>query len=127
MGGKLTIVELQRKANVLRQDVIRMLGAAGSGHTAGSLDLADIVTALYFNIMKKLLLTGLLGLGLLLPANFSASTTDTSSAKEFSTKKPRKSKSRTSRKSRYSKSNRCNCFIYCECCCNSIRCQCNTT
>ncbi len=56
--------------------------------------------------MKKLLLTGLLGLGLLLPANFSASTTDTSSAKEFSTKKPRKSKSRTSRKSRYSKSNR---------------------
>lgn len=29
-----------------------MLGAAGSGHTAGSLGLADILTALYFNIMK---------------------------------------------------------------------------
>lgn len=29
-----------------------MLVNAGSGHTAGSLDLADIVTALYFNIMN---------------------------------------------------------------------------
>lgn len=56
--------------------------------------------------MKKLLLTSLLGFGLLLPANFSASTTNTSSAKEFSTKKPRKSKSRTSRKSKYGKSSR---------------------
>lgn len=52
MGDKMTIVELQAKANDLRQDVIRMLGAAGSGHTAGSLDLAEILTALYFNILK---------------------------------------------------------------------------
>lgn len=29
-----------------------MLEAAGSGHSAGPLDLADIVTALYFNVMK---------------------------------------------------------------------------
>lgn len=29
-----------------------MLEVAGSGHTAGSLDLADIVAALYFNIMN---------------------------------------------------------------------------
>jgi transketolase len=29
-----------------------MLLAAGSGHSAGSLDLADIFTALYFNILK---------------------------------------------------------------------------
>jgi transketolase len=29
-----------------------MLEAAGSGHTAGSMDLADIVAALYFNIMN---------------------------------------------------------------------------
>ena len=52
MGGKLTITELQAKANDLRRDVIRMLSAAGSGHTAGSLDLAEILTALYFRIMK---------------------------------------------------------------------------
>lgn len=52
MGGRLTVTQLERKANVLRQDIINMLEAAGSGHTAGSLDLADIVAALYFNIMK---------------------------------------------------------------------------
>jgi len=52
MGGKLTIIEMQAKANVLRRDVIRMLQTAGSGHTAGSLDLAEILTALYFQIMK---------------------------------------------------------------------------
>ncbi|RXM38595.1 hypothetical protein BOQ62_16110 [Chryseobacterium sp. CH21] len=48
--------------------------------------------------MKKLLFTGLLGLGLLLPHNFSASNSVNISAKEFSGKKPRKSK--TSKKSR---------------------------
>jgi len=52
MGGKLTIIEMQAKANDLRSDVIRMLQTAGSGHTAGSLDLAEILTALYFKIMK---------------------------------------------------------------------------
>ncbi|WP_123912780.1 hypothetical protein [Chryseobacterium pennipullorum] len=53
--------------------------------------------------MKKLLLTSLLGLGLLLPSSFSASTVNPST-KEISTKKPRKSKSRTSRKSKSSRS-----------------------
>ncbi len=52
MGGQLSIAQLQAKANELRQDVIRMLEAAGSGHTAGSLDLADILTALYFEILN---------------------------------------------------------------------------
>lgn len=52
MKKRLTIPELEQKANQVRQDVISMLEAAGSGHTAGSLDLADIVTALYFDIMK---------------------------------------------------------------------------
>ena len=45
MGGKLKISELERKAQDLRNDVIYMLEAAGSGHTAGSLDLAEILTA----------------------------------------------------------------------------------
>lgn len=52
MGKRLSIDELNQKANELRKDVIGMLNAAGSGHTAGSLDLADIFTALYFDILK---------------------------------------------------------------------------
>ncbi len=52
MGVKLTITQLQHKANIIREDIIQMLMIAGSGHTAGSLDLADIITALYFNIMN---------------------------------------------------------------------------
>jgi transketolase len=47
-----TLEDLQRMANALRKDVIEMLMAAGSGHTAGPLDLADIAAALYFNIMN---------------------------------------------------------------------------
>ena len=52
MGKLLDIADLQKKANDLRADVICMLETAGSGHTAGSLDLAEILTALYFNIMN---------------------------------------------------------------------------
>ncbi len=52
MGEKLSIIQLQRKANDLREDVIRMLETAGSGHCAGSLDLADIMATLYFYIMN---------------------------------------------------------------------------
>ncbi|MBI4022423.1 MAG: transketolase, partial [Candidatus Andersenbacteria bacterium] len=50
---KLTKLEdLARMANTIRQDVIKMLLAAGSGHSAGPLDLADIATALYFNVLN---------------------------------------------------------------------------
>ena len=52
VGDKLTLSQLQHKANTLRQDVIRMLQAAGSGHTAGALGMADILAALYFNILN---------------------------------------------------------------------------
>lgn len=52
MGGKLTIAQLQLKANTMRQDVVRMLKAAGSGHTAGSMGMADILAALYFDILN---------------------------------------------------------------------------
>jgi len=40
-------------ADTIREDIIRMLKHAGSGHSAGPLGLADIFTALYFNIMKN--------------------------------------------------------------------------
>ncbi len=46
------ITELELKADEIRQDIITMLLEAGSGHSAGPLGLADIFTALYFNIMK---------------------------------------------------------------------------
>src|SRR5690348_4174309 len=50
---KLTTTEdLARMANTLRQDIIKMLVAAGSGHSAGPLDLAEVATALYFNILN---------------------------------------------------------------------------
>lgn len=52
MTMKHTIEELDLKANVIRQDIIRMLEHAGSGHSAGPLGLADIFTALYFDIMQ---------------------------------------------------------------------------
>lgn len=47
-----SIQALEQKANDIREDIIRMLEHAGSGHSAGPLGLADIFTALYFDIMK---------------------------------------------------------------------------
>jgi transketolase len=52
MRGQLTISQIEQKANQVRQDIIRMLEEAGSGHSAGPLGLADIVTTLYFDIMN---------------------------------------------------------------------------
>lgn len=43
---------LENKANDIREDIIRMLEHAGSGHSAGPLGLADIFTALYFDVMQ---------------------------------------------------------------------------
>lgn len=52
MKTKLTIEQLELKANDIRQDIIKMLEHAGSGHSAGPLGLADIFAALYFDILK---------------------------------------------------------------------------
>src|SRR3989338_5300113 len=46
------IQNLEEKANVIRQDIIKMLLQAGSGHSAGPLGMADVLTALYFQILK---------------------------------------------------------------------------
>jgi len=48
---KHTIKELKTIANKIREDIINMLVAAGSGHSAGPLGMADVFTALYFEIM----------------------------------------------------------------------------
>lgn len=52
MEARLTTLQLQQKANDVRKDIIAMLEEAGSGHSAGPLDLAEIVTTLYFDIMN---------------------------------------------------------------------------
>jgi len=49
---KLPLERLDTIANDIREDIIRMLEHAGSGHSAGPLGLADIFTALYFDILK---------------------------------------------------------------------------
>lgn len=36
----------------IRQDIVRMVSEAGSGHPGGSLSIADIVTVLFFDVMK---------------------------------------------------------------------------
>jgi len=46
------IQALEDKAREVRITVLQMLNAAKSGHTAGSLGMADIFTALYFHSLK---------------------------------------------------------------------------
>ena len=48
----MNIKELEIKAQEIRLDVIKSIHAAGSGHTGGSLGLADVFTALYFEILN---------------------------------------------------------------------------
>ncbi|MBU0979889.1 MAG: transketolase [Nanoarchaeota archaeon] len=45
------IKELKLMANTIRQDIIKMLAEAKSGHTAGALGMADMFTGLFFNAM----------------------------------------------------------------------------
>jgi len=46
------IHKLEELANKIRKDIIKMLLEAGSGHSAGPLGMADIFTALYFNVLN---------------------------------------------------------------------------
>jgi transketolase len=48
----LSIEELVVQAGRIRCDIIEMIAAAEAGHPGGSLSAADIVTALYFRIMR---------------------------------------------------------------------------
>lgn len=47
-----SIQELEEIAIDIRKSIIKMLEHAGSGHSAGPLGLADIFTALYFDVLK---------------------------------------------------------------------------
>ncbi len=43
---------IEEKARLIRETIISMLVAAGSGHTAGPLGMADIFATLYFQILR---------------------------------------------------------------------------
>ena len=49
---QISIEELKSRAKQVRRDIIEMTAAAGSGHPGGSLSATEIVTALYFSVMK---------------------------------------------------------------------------
>ena len=51
-ADKMPLTKLKLIANDIRQDIVKSLEQAGSGHSAGPLGLSDVFTALYFDIMK---------------------------------------------------------------------------
>jgi len=46
------IKELEDKAKEIRRLIIQMLAKAGSGHPGGSLSATDLITALYFSVLR---------------------------------------------------------------------------
>jgi len=48
----MTIEELEAMAVTIRCDIIEMIATANAGHPGGSLSAADVVTALYFRVMR---------------------------------------------------------------------------
>lgn len=49
----MTVYSIEQRAQTIRESVIKMLLAAGSGHPAGSLGMADVFAALYFRILHQ--------------------------------------------------------------------------
>ena len=47
-------LQLEKQANKIRQDIIKLVYSAGSGHPGGSLSITDILTYLYFEELKNL-------------------------------------------------------------------------
>lgn len=48
----MTTKQLELKANTVRQEIIKMLTTAKSGHSAGPLGMADVFTALFFKVAR---------------------------------------------------------------------------
>lgn len=48
----MSVNELKKMAMTIRRDIIEMISTAKAGHPGGSLSAADIVTALYFRMMR---------------------------------------------------------------------------
>ncbi len=47
-----SLEKLREKAKLLRRHVVEMIGRAGSGHPGGSLSAVEIVTALFFHVLR---------------------------------------------------------------------------
>src|SRR5258708_32476920 len=47
-----SVADLQRGANRLRIEIIKMIGAAGSGHPGGSVSEVELLTALYVRVPR---------------------------------------------------------------------------
>jgi transketolase len=47
-----SVAEMETMAKKLRRHIVTMVGKAGSGHPGGSLSAVEIVTALYFKLMR---------------------------------------------------------------------------
>ena len=45
-------IQLEEKANKIRQEIIKLVYSASSGHPGGSLSIADIITYLYFEELR---------------------------------------------------------------------------
>jgi transketolase len=52
MASSLSLREMEAIAKKLRRHIITMTGKAGSGHPGGSLSAVEIVTALYFGLLR---------------------------------------------------------------------------
>jgi len=44
--------DLKKQANMIRRDIVRMTGAAGSGHPTSSLSTVEILTTLFFKVLR---------------------------------------------------------------------------
>lgn len=47
-----SVDELKRIAVRVRVEIIKMIGAAGSGHPGGSLSAVELLVALYFRVLR---------------------------------------------------------------------------
>ncbi|MDI3481775.1 MAG: transketolase [Tepidanaerobacteraceae bacterium] len=48
----MNLKELQDISKIVRQDIIKMIGKAGSGHPGGSLSIVEILVSLYYEVMN---------------------------------------------------------------------------
>lgn len=46
------VEKLEKKAKIIRYNIIKMIGLAGSGHPGGALSSTEIITSLFFHIMN---------------------------------------------------------------------------
>lgn len=50
--GRETYLDLEKRAQAIRRHIVNMIAEVGSGHPGGSLSAVEILTTLYFGVMK---------------------------------------------------------------------------